>query len=566
MSMIDFDAPNFECNSNILLDGISYVDLPDIIDWNRIKNNMRAVLEKIKNQEYRFYEYDTEGFIKDFKSIVSPDYIRQPGVEAIAFYAFKKDGSFREMQMPNLLHYCAFIYNSLYIFDEFFKVLYLDWDNDEYVSHSNSYVVIGENFIIPTGYDDEEELEEGVFITSNNKVQERKSFGRNRRKYNRRQDTFLYSAKLDIESFFPNLYTHYFEKIAQYEPYCSLGLDKRYFTFLDRFHQRINNNQTKGIPAGLFSSHIAAELLMLCVDYDISKQIEDKDMNYLRYVDDMVFFSDSKQELEGMVSNVQRILGKYRLRINGAKTTYHSNSIYVAEQSNIVKIYVRLPYLNSKQKVILKEEDFCDFKEYITELLGLGKIVQIKAILSLLLKGLKRNKVALGESEAWFCYLLTLAFEDVNLVCHIYRLLDFILNKTPKKLRGRYLNKMQKKTSLIEERYVDTLFQIWHYYLLTKYMDKKQREQYLNEYSAKGNVNPIILCMFVEEGQNKNAKLLCIITDQMKDESTGGDWNQKIMFSRWWLPLMKIKMVDSYSDYSLWKSNAFPEVISDLIV
>lgn len=59
---------------------------------------------------------------------------------------------------------------------------------------------------------------------------------------------------------------------------------------------------------------------MLCVDYEISEKMKDKSMDYIRYVDDMVFFSDNKQELEGMVSEVQRILGKYRLRINGSKT------------------------------------------------------------------------------------------------------------------------------------------------------------------------------------------------------------------------------------------------------
>lgn len=564
--MIDFNAPNFECNSDILLDGIYYADLPDIVDWDCIKDHMIKVLEKIKNQEYCFYEYDEDGFIKDFKSIVSPDYIRKPGVEAISFYSFKKDGTFREMQMPNLVHYCAFIYNSLYIFDELFGILYLNPENETYISHSNSYVVIGENFVISTGYNMEEEFEEGVFITKNNKNQGRISFGENRRRYYYCQDTCLYSAKIDIESFFPNLYTHYFDKIAKYEPYRSLGLDTRYFSFLDVFHQRINNNQTKGIPAGLFSSHIAAELLMLCVDYDILEKMKNREMNYIRYVDDMVFFSDSKQELETMVSDVQRILGKYRLRINGTKTAYYSNAMYTAEQSNIIKIYARLPFLNAKNKISLKEEDYYDFKEYMTELLCLEKAVQIKTVMSLLLKGLKGNRIDLGgESEGWFCYLFTLAFQDVNFVCHIYRVLDVIMERANKDLRERYLLRLKKKTSLIEAKYTETLFQIWHYYVITKYMDKKGREQYLSEYAKNGNVNPIILCMFVERGQKTNSKLLQIITEQMEKESAGKDWKQRIMFSRWWLPLMKVRMADPYNYFGFLQSDSFPEVIADLI-
>lgn len=58
------------------------------------------------------------------------------------------------------------------MFNTIFEVLYLNPENDRYVEHSNSYVVMGENFVLTTGYGNEE----GVFITKNNKVQERMSF------------------------------------------------------------------------------------------------------------------------------------------------------------------------------------------------------------------------------------------------------------------------------------------------------------------------------------------------------------------------------------------------------
>lgn len=202
----------------------------------------------------------------------------------------------------------------------------------------------------------------------------------------------------------------------------------------------------------------------------------------------------------------------------------------------------------------------------MTELLCSEKTVQIKTVMSLLLKGLKRNRIDLGgESEGWFCYLFTLAFQDVNFVCHIYRVLDVIMERANEDLRERYLLRLKKKTSLIEAKYTETLFQIWHYYVITKYMDKKGREQYLSEYAKNGNVNPIILCMFVERGQKKNSKLLQIITEQMEKESAGKDWKQRIMFSRWWLPLMKVRMADPYNYFGFLQSDSFPEAIADLI-
>ena len=44
---------------------------------------------------------------------------------------------------------------------------------------------------------------------------------------------------------------------------------------------KTNNNQTKGIAAGVFSSTLSAELLMLCVDYEINQVLGDN-IKYLR--------------------------------------------------------------------------------------------------------------------------------------------------------------------------------------------------------------------------------------------------------------------------------------------
>jgi len=289
-------------------------------------------------------------------------------------------------------------------------------------------------------------------------------------------------------------------------------------------------------------------------------------LDFIRYVDDMMFFSDSKQDLESVVSDVQRILGKYRLRINGTKTSYCTNSLYFGEKSNIVKMYSRLPFLKSTSRVILQDREFYDFKEYIAELLGRRNVVQVKAIMTRLLTCLKNDFVDLGlERENWFCYLFTLAFEDVNLVSHVYRLLDFILGKVDENERGTYIKRLEKKTFLVETKYCETLFQIWHYYVLTKYMDKIQKNNFLVEYSQKENLNPIILCMFVESGLKANSVLLQIITKQMANESKGRDWRKRKMFSRWWLPLMKVRMVDSYNYYGVLQTHFFPDVLSDLL-
>ena len=79
----------------------------------------------------------------------------------------------------------------------------------------------------------------------------------------------------------------YLDKIKDMEPFSSMENVADYFIYLDHFHQRINCNQTKGIPAGVFSAHIASELLMICVDDQIRKGMPEEGMEYIRYVDDL---------------------------------------------------------------------------------------------------------------------------------------------------------------------------------------------------------------------------------------------------------------------------------------
>lgn len=134
--MIDFIADNVFMNAEILLEGMFYSELPEILDNSILKNIIVEVLMKMAGEEYTYFSYK-DGFIKDYKNIVSLEYIRGNGAEIITYYEFKRNTALRKMQIPNLLHYCSFIYNTLFVFDELFTPLYLESDNEEYVQNSN---------------------------------------------------------------------------------------------------------------------------------------------------------------------------------------------------------------------------------------------------------------------------------------------------------------------------------------------------------------------------------------------------------------------------------------------
>lgn len=560
--MINFDIESTEKNAETLLRGMWYAELPDLLDMKRLCGNIIDALRYQNENGYDSFQTDNEGFIVDYKKIVSPSYLRSPGVEPITYYTFKKNKSFREMQIPNLLHYFSFVYNSLWIFDDLFEQLYCEPENEEVIGNPNSYVVLNKEFYIPVGYEEFEEIELGVFTDKNNKIQGNAMMTANRARYDSMAGAYIYGMKMDIESFFPNIYTHYLEKISAMPPYENMANVKRYFTFLDVFHQRTNNNQTKGIPAGIFSAHIAAELCMLCVDERIRGDIGDEDIGYIRYVDDLTLFADSRDALENFQVKVQKILNDFRLRINGNKTVIFKNALN-PQLTSIEEIHRRLCFLREEEwPVILNANHLQVIKEYIAELLEQSRISQVKAILSILLKGIEQKKVAVGNIDLpFFCYLQTLVFEDMNLVWHVYKIIDAIMGLDKK---AEYFEVMKKKLAAIDNEYSDTLLQIWHYYVFIKHMDAKQRSDFWNE-KRNELVNPIIISMFVKEGEHRNAKVYCLVKELFQKEEHGRDWKQKIIYSQWWLPLCKIRMVDSYNYDSYLQSKLFPAVLADII-
>lgn len=306
-------------NIDLLIEGYWYEDLPPVIDMEKIKKSVKNIIENIDNDVYEDFR-KTNDIITEYKNTEAPTYIFNDGIEPITFFEFKKNGALREMQIPNLKYYCTFVYNTISVYDELFYKLYNESEYDKYVSNSNSYILFNELFHVNTLYDGNEEIiESGIFAVKNNKTTGQLAHEKNNIRYLKKQGSKLYSVKVDIESFYPNIYTHYLSKIKDVEPYKD-NLDcKSYFDFLDYYNMKINNNQTKGIVTGVFSSTVSAELLMLCVDYEIKNIIGD-DVTYIRYVDDMTFFSDSLEEIYAKLPLVQRVLNKYRLRINNNKT------------------------------------------------------------------------------------------------------------------------------------------------------------------------------------------------------------------------------------------------------
>ena len=196
-----------DININRLLEGYQYGDLPEDYLLGKYKDNLSLLIDDIfdKNNLYDVFKFDDDGLIDitKLKNCENPMYIHMDGAEPISFFDFKKNGVYREIQIPNLIYYISFIYNSIKAFDDIFGKIYNE-END-FTNYSNSYVVFDKEFKIRHEYSMEEiTIDKNEFATKNNKSVNQLSNKKLADKYFEFLDSNLYVLKLDIESFYPN--------------------------------------------------------------------------------------------------------------------------------------------------------------------------------------------------------------------------------------------------------------------------------------------------------------------------------------------------------------------------
>ncbi len=572
--MIDKNDDIQQRNIDLLIAGYWYEDLPPVIDIANMKGKIKGIIEKIDNDIYDDF-YKTDGIITEYKNTQAPSYIFNDGIEPITFFEFKKNGALREMQIPNLKYYCTFVYNTIAVYDELFSKLYSEPEFDKYVCNSNSYILFNELFHIYKLYDGSEEIiESGIFAVKNNKTTGQLAHEENNVRYLKKQGAKLYSVKVDIESFYPNVYTHYLSKIKDAEPYKDNICCDTYFDFLDYYNMKINNNQTKGIVTGVYSSTISAELLMLCVDYEINNVIGDE-VSYIRYVDDLTFFSDSLEEIYSKLPLVQRVLNKYRLRINNNKTETQK-SIYNMSYVDMYELKKRFDFFDFDSTDIIKydKEVFYNIKGYVARAYDNNLKSEIKAFLSMFRRAISLKKLCFDIDEKidlkkhTVAYMVQLACLEPIFASRCYRVIISILNLIDEENKKDEIVKLLKsKNDFINATYHDSLLQIWHYYVLSTYDAKSNIKELIDSFGS-DEINPIILAGFVKEKNAANKELFDYIKKTYSSivykEGESSYWMRSIMFSKWWLPLLVIYLKDG-KDYSqFYESQHFHEIYKEM--
>ena len=409
-----------------------------ISDEDILKENFQWQCGKIK----KFYGY------QDVSARVTK------GVEPINFIFEKPSGGPR---IFSIAHPLVQIPLHKYILDNVDDILEEQIeDNSVYCSNSKYYYQDGEIYV-EYDYNGNELISSGIDTILQKKYKDAfmKKHILSRGKY--------YKLYLDISNFFHSIYTHTIS--------WEVSEDKKdIFDNLDMLMRTQNNNETKGIIIGPYSSGLFAEIIMSKIDKKMLDFIKNSefDVSYVRYVDDIEMYSDNKNELEKCLSKIEKELLKYKLDVNHSKTSiceFPFLQMITQSSKNIYHLKERL--LSNKY-----DDDLEKIEDIIMEInnsLNNGHS-NAKYLLSILKNLIIDNDIFDGISDQimWILidYLLNVIFKYQILTENVSLLIIAILDKYEQIDKVKFIdNAITKRNS--KKDTTKEIVDIWITYIIT---------------------------------------------------------------------------------------------------
>lgn len=133
--------------------------------------------------------------------------------------------------------------------------------------------------------------------------------------------------------------------------------------------------------------------------------------------------------------------------------------------------------------------------------------------------------------------------------------------------RDEIISILKSKNDFINSTYCDSLLQIWHYYVLSKYDYRTSIRELIGSF-GNDEINPIILAGFVKNEKSGNKELFNYIKNTYSSiVNKNGEhsyWMRSIMFSKWWLPLLVIYLKDGKNYSEFYESKHFHTIYKQM--
>lgn len=170
-----------------------------------------------------------------------------------------------------------------------------------------------------------------------------------------------YEIRLDINSFFDNIYSHTI-------PWAIHGIShakkkKNDQTLLgnqlDKHVRALNYNQTNGILVGNALSRIVSEIILCTIDDQIHEQFPD--VSCCRFVDDYYIYTKRSAQVQEIIAFIRLCLSKYELNFNENKLQVNESPfLYGKPWVEQVKQYIHLQPDVFLSKLIMEYNTYRD--------------------------------------------------------------------------------------------------------------------------------------------------------------------------------------------------------------
>ncbi len=547
-----------------LMDGLHSDELPDIFPNIDICNIIKVLGNIYANNS--FYPYFKRGKNSTLNLIVFNDdktyyhcsaYTNSKfkGFEPAHFFTFKNNNSLRELTDVNIVGYLAFVYNTVIMRMPFFENVYLSRTNLEC---SLSRIFADETYYIQTIYGDWEEQLENQFVSKFNFA-------------NRQETQFfierdkLYVMRLDISNFYNSIYSHLISRIGKDDTFARCDDLELYFDFLDNYSMFINSSETKGIPTGPFSSRLISELLMCSVDNQILASLGGKGA-YIRNVDDMAIYTNTKGELDSIKSKIEKILFKYKFSIADSKIRI-SRCVddFEEDESFLRESLINTLFLDGDQEIELSH--ISKFKEHFSKLIKMNSYTALKSAFTKLKNDLLKNKkyrIKLKNNVDFSLLLFRISLSEPFLASRCCKIIDVLLDLSDGETREYLINVFSSYLDIIDEQYQDTVVQIWIYYYIFRYGSDSRKNSLVDRYISFNDKNPLLLTALISDNSIINEKIYnCILSEyNALDQITNTTLTQKSFNSKYSIPIIKLCASDRNTLTKL--QGNIPQIIIDL--
>lgn len=162
-----------------------------------------------------------------------------------------------------------------------------------------------------------------------------------------------YMVHADISKCFPSIYTHAipWAFVGKIEAKSNVHDESLWYNRIDHYAQYSKNGETHGLLIGPHTSNILSEIILCAIDANLMQKYN----CYIRNIDDYICYTDSKEEAEQFLIDLNRELREFDLLINHKKTEILELPLCVVE-TWIHKIQNQTAFLQ-------RNKEYVDYKE-----------------------------------------------------------------------------------------------------------------------------------------------------------------------------------------------------------